>query len=29
MHFSDEKAVRVAQEEVLGSEAYMLFYDKA
>lgn len=29
MHFSDEKAIQVAQEEVLGSEAYMLFYDKA
>ena len=29
MHFSDEKAVCVAQDEVLRSEAYMLFYDKA
>ena len=29
MHFSDERAVQVTQEEVLGSEAYMLFYDKA
>lgn len=29
MHFSDEKAVPVSQDEVLASEAYMLFYDKA
>mmetsp|Transcript_1135 Transcript_1135/g.2308 ORF Transcript_1135/g.2308 Transcript_1135/m.2308 type:complete len:455 (+) Transcript_1135:112-1476(+) len=28
MHFSDEKAVMVTQDEVLNSEAYMLFYDK-
>jgi hypothetical protein len=29
MHFSDERAVEVSEEEVLQSEAYMLFYDKA
>jgi hypothetical protein len=28
MHFSDEKVSQVTQQEVLESEAYMLFYDK-
>jgi hypothetical protein len=28
MHFSDEKAEVVTLDEVLSSEAYMLFYDK-
>lgn len=28
MHFSDENAIEVNEEEVLSSEAYMLFYDK-